>query len=207
MSLMRRCLTISGSDNCPFAGNGCYAESGPLGYLWAGMSAAGPNSSFKNGRSYVQTTDWTGLCASVAALPPETIWRHNQAGDLPHVDGKIDGNMVDALVMANRGKRGFTYTHHDMSIDGNAAIVAAANFAGLTINLSGNTLEHADELADREIAPVVCVLPASVHGKTDIATPKGRRVVVPGRCFVQNLRFVRGARPQGDRRISSTWRP
>src|SRR4051812_45721310 len=100
---------------CPFrAGNGCYAESGPLATLWAKMTEAGPNSAFQSGVAKVHTTDWKGLCANVAALSAGVLWRHNQAGDLPHVGGKIDREQLLALVKANKGRKGFTYTHHNV---------------------------------------------------------------------------------------------
>jgi len=167
------------APSCPFAGNGCYAESGPLAFLWANMSKAGPNAEFMNGRGRMKTTDWSGLVDAVAALPDGTMWRHNQAGDLPHNGGRIDADLVASLADANKGKRGFTYTHHNViQSEANRATVAAANADGFTINLSGNNLRHADALADLQAGPVVVVLPSSVQGKAEIATPKGRKVVV-----------------------------
>jgi len=173
--------TAKGScpTDCAFKGNGCYAEQGPLGGLWKAMTAAGPNSAFKSGVATVKTTDWNGLCSSVAKLPEGQLWRHNQAGDLPHNGGKLDRPMLEALVAANEGKRGFTYTHHNvLQSSDNREAVRAANEAGFTINLSGNTMAHADALADTNAGPVVVVLPATVQGNEKLATPKGRKVVV-----------------------------
>lgn len=164
---------------CPFKGNGCYAESGPLAFLWKGLDRAGPNAEWKNGVTTARSTDWNGLCSSVAALKPGTLWRHNQAGDLPHTMGTIDDRLFGALVAANAGKRGFTYTHHNAQHNKrNRELVAWAVGQGFTVNLSGNTLAHADALADMDVAPVVVVLPKDVVGNVDIATPKGRKVVV-----------------------------
>jgi hypothetical protein len=181
---------------CPFAGNGCYAEQGPLGALWAGLSRTLPGESFVNGRGTVRTMDWAGLTKSVRALYPTTLWRHNQAGDLPHTGGTIDAGMVGALVTANTGKRGFTYTHHNtLQNAANRETVRAANAGGFTVNLSGNTLAHADQLAAQNVAPVVAVLPASLERPSakgqwlesaeayrarvaNLRTPAGRRVVV-----------------------------
>jgi hypothetical protein len=165
--------------DCVFKGNGCYAESGPLGFLWSQMSDAGPNAPFVNGVTKGKTTDWTGLCVNVSALPKNQLWRHNQAGDLPHNGGKIDAALLSDLVSANTGKRGFTYTHHNIAQDlDNRRAVANANAAGFTINASANNPAHADILSDLDVAPVVVVLPASVQGKQDLATPKGRKIVV-----------------------------
>lgn len=171
---------------CPFMGNGCYAESGPLSMIWAAMSTAGPNASFQQGRGTMQTTDWAGLCKAVAGLPAGQMWRHNQAGDLPHVNGRIDANAVFELTNANHrsGARGFTYTHHDVEADlFNRDTVQLANADGFTINLSANDLQHADELSALGVAPVVVVLPADLQPKQNasaprLETPQGRKVVI-----------------------------
>jgi hypothetical protein len=165
--------------SCPFKGNGCYAESGPLAFLWRGLDKAGPNASWQSGVATVRSTDWNGLCANVAALKPGTLWRHNQAGDLPHNSGTINHARLTKLVKANAGRKGFTYTHHNaLQNKANRDMVANAVDQGFTVNLSGNTLAHADALLDLAIAPVVVVLPKDVHGNVDITTPKGRKVVV-----------------------------
>jgi hypothetical protein len=113
----------------------------------------------------------------VAALPEGTLWRAAQAGDLPGEGDVIDRGELEQLVEANKGRKSFTYTHKP-PVGQNAEAIAAANENGFTINLSGNSLTHADELADLAIAPVVTVLAASVEGNVGIETPKGRRVVV-----------------------------
>jgi hypothetical protein len=153
--------------DCPFMGSGCYAESGPLAIHWKKVSA-GERGDF-----------WDDFCRKVRAFARGTFWRHNQAGDLPHIDGGIDAVNVAKLVRANAGKLGFTYSHHDCERNyANWETVRHCNAMGFTVNLSGNDLAHADRLADLGIAPVVVVLPAAVHGRADIATPAGRKVVV-----------------------------
>jgi hypothetical protein len=131
---------------CPFKGNGCYAEQQPLKGRWLEVDRG------------EHSTDLDGFCAKIAALPEGTLWRHNQAGDSPGEGDALDAEALGELVSANKGKRGFTYTHKPL---GNAdrAAIASANASGFTINLSGNNLTHADELADMAIAPVVTVLP------------------------------------------------
>ncbi len=105
-----------------------------------------------------------GLLRSVRALYPTTLWRHNQAGDLPHTGGTIDADMVAGLARANAGKRGFTYTHHNVAQSAaNRDTVRAANAAGFTVNVSGNSLAHADQLAALDVAPVVAVLPVALE--------------------------------------------
>ena len=139
---------------------GCYAKGGPLAIVWKQVDDVG--------------TDLATFCATVARFPIGQLWRHNQAGDLPGIGETIDTKALGAIVKANRGKRGFTYTHKNPINLRNAAAIAKANRNGFTINLSANNLEHADALADLGIAPVVTVLPSD---GTSTTTPKGRKVV------------------------------
>jgi hypothetical protein len=124
---------------------------------------------------------WKAFCAVVKALSIGQLWRHNQAGDLPGIGAAIDTKALTALVRANAGKKGFTYTHKPVLPAGsstfkNRAAIERANKAGFRINLSGNNLAHADSLYDLGIAPVVTVLPSTQT--TNCLTPKGRKVVV-----------------------------
>jgi hypothetical protein len=163
---------------CPFIDAGCYAKYGPLGMIWSAMTKAGPDATFKNGKSTVTTKSWQSFLDAVAALPDGTLWRHNQAGDLPGTGNDIDGIALQWLVTANKGKRGFTYTHKPMNVAGNAKHVANANANGFTVNLSANTLTEADTLANEHGLPTVVVLPSTIAGNVKIETPKGRRIVV-----------------------------
>lgn len=103
------------------------------------------------------------------------LWRHNQAGDLPGINESINTVELNELVQANKGRRGFTYTHkyNDSS---NHASIKSANDNGFTINLSANTLEHADKLAKLNIGPIVTILPSNTT--SNVYTPEGRKVVV-----------------------------
>jgi hypothetical protein len=58
----------------------------------------------------------------------------------------------------------------------NRQAIEEANKNGFTINLSGNSLSHADQLADLRIAPVTVILPATT--KQNTKSPKGRTVVI-----------------------------
>jgi hypothetical protein len=140
----------------------CYAASGPLALHWSAVS---------NG---TRGTDWQSFAQSIAALPDGQLWRHNQAGDLPGDGHTIDAAALGELVSANRGRRGFTYTHYRdaQSLDW----IRHANDWGFTVNLSANSLRDADTLADTGAGPVVCVLPSDATQNT--RTPAGRRVVV-----------------------------
>ena len=140
----------------------CYAASGPLALHWAAVSAG------------TRGTSWGQFTQAIAALPDGQLWRHNQAGDLPQVNGAIDAVKLGQLVAANQGKRGFTYTHHRDSAS--LAWVRHANAWGFTVNLSANDLRDADALADTNAGPVVVVLPSTQTENT--TTPAGRKVVV-----------------------------
>ncbi len=146
--------------SCPFRAGGCYAKWGPLTLHWRAVSTGS------------RGVPWPEFCRQVAALPPGQPWRHNQAGDLPGNGDDIDAAMLQALVAANAGRPGWTYTHKPPSA-ANVAAVRAANDGGLTINWSANTLGHADDLADLDAGPVTVVLARA--GST--RTPAGRRVV------------------------------
>jgi hypothetical protein len=85
------------------------------------------------------------------------------------------------LVRANKGKRGFTYTHKPVLGTSPVAIsnragVADANRNGFTVNLSANSLAHADALLALKVGPVATILPATQL--TNTHTPKGRKVIV-----------------------------
>jgi hypothetical protein len=121
--------------------------------------------------------EWSEFCGQIEALPEGQLWRHNQAGDLPTVDGvNINHEEVAQLLVANQGRNGFTYTHHNPAQGFNGKIIKAANEQGFTINLSGNNLAHADELAALGCGPVVAVVPED-HPEHS-TTPEGRKVVV-----------------------------
>jgi hypothetical protein len=148
-------------DDCAIRSE-CYAASGPLALHWAAVSAG------------TRGTEWGQFCQSIEALPEGQLWRHNQAGDLPQIGGTVDAVKLGQLVAANRGKRGFTYSHHRDRAS--LAWIRHANEWGFTVNLSANDLRDADYLADTGAGPVVVVLPSTQSQNT--VTPAGRRVVV-----------------------------
>jgi hypothetical protein len=113
------------------------------------------------------------LAASIAALPPGTLWRHNVAGDLPGDGEIVDPVQLGAIVWANRGRNGFTYTHKKSS-----EALAWAQHAtdwGFTVNLSADDAGEADTLAATG-QPTVCIVPMDTPSKT--TTPEGRTIVV-----------------------------
>jgi hypothetical protein len=163
-------VSTTGAESCPTAcpfnnanAGGCYANGGPLAIHWRKVSEKRAGESFNR------------FLEKVAALPDGQLWRHNQAGDLQGKGNRIDAGKLVALVSANTGKRGFTYTHKPMT-PSNAKLVKHANENGFTVNLSGNNAAHADKLVDMGVGPVVVVMPADASENT--TTPKGRKIVV-----------------------------
>ena len=146
-------------DVCPFKAKGCYAGAGPISWTWNKLKG-----------------DWQTFLADVAALAAGQIWRHNQAGDLPGENNRLNVRQLADLVLANRGKRGFGYTHKPLWREVERAAVRSANKNGFTINLSADNLAEADRKADMNVGPVVVVLPS--EQLTNTTTPKGRKVVI-----------------------------
>ena len=148
-------------DACSFKSGGCYAYSWPLKLNWENVSERG--------------VDWATFCQQVASLPLGQLWRHNQAGDLPGDNDALDGAALAALVMANQGRRGFTYTHKP----GARETLAMATANGFTVNVSCDSLEQADSEAGKG-NPLVVVLPMLEKGQSEpkvTHTPAGMRVV------------------------------
>lgn len=149
---------------CVFKNNGCYAESGPLALHWRKVTEK------------ARGMQWAEFCETVSAFKPGTLWRHNQAGDLPGDGETIDLKALYLLCKANAGKRGFTYTHYDMQYDVNRVAVKHANKHGFTVNLSANNLAHADALHALDIAPVVVVV--DIDQTENMLTPAGNKVII-----------------------------
>lgn len=154
----------------------CYAEHGALGgFIWSLLDRSDAGKKIMNG---VPVYDFEQLLYAIRSQPKNALWRHNVAGDLPTNDRKtIDRSALQAITDANKGRRGFTFSHYDvLTNEANRQAIAEANRGGFTVNLSGNSLEHADQLYDLGIGPVTTILPANARHNT--RTPKGRQVVV-----------------------------
>lgn len=116
--------TYTDKTSCPLscgAYNGCYAKQGNTNIHWNKT-----NKSFDD------------LISFVKGLPRKQLWRHNVAGDLMGINENIDVDALNRLVLANKGKKGFTYTHKKSNIDA----LIDANKNGFTINVSCDTNEE-----------------------------------------------------------------
>ena len=150
------------APSCAFINKGCYAKQGPLALHWRKVSDGS------------RGTDWQGLCDFIGTLPDKQVWRHNQAGDLPHILGDINPAMMAHLVVANTNKRGYTYTHHKLN-DHNLEILQRCNKQGFTVNISTESLSAADAAVELGLPAVTVVAnnqPVPSH------TPAGHKVVV-----------------------------
>lgn len=165
-------VSMTSAESCPnvceLKNNGlCYAKNGPLSWTWNKLTNGKIGMNFKD------------FISGIKSIPKGQIWRHNQSGDASGKNDKINFNHLKSLVAANRGKRGFTYTHypvinHKFSKE-NKKAVKYANKNGFTINLSGNNLTHADKLKKLNIAPVVCIIP--IGSPDTLYTPAGNKVI------------------------------
>lgn len=149
---------------CPLYGKGCYAKTGPLALHWRKVS----DENEKRSISFVE------FLSEIKALPNGQLWRHNQAGDLPHDNGTIDYQYVSALIKANKRKKGFTYTHHELS-EYNKAVIRECNENGFTVNHSADNVQAAVK-ASKELSgiPVVTLLPIDAP---NVQTVSGVKVV------------------------------
>ncbi len=147
--------------SCSLYDAGCYADYGHLGHHWRQTTETG--------------LSWTAFLDAVRSLPEGQLWRHNEAGDLAGTKNRLDIRRLNDLVEANRGRRGFTFTHRTTRRNYN--VLREANRSGFTINLSADSLEEADTLCGSAGSPVVVLLSHDAPS-TGIRTPAGRRVVV-----------------------------
>lgn len=148
---------------CPFYDKGCYAKAGPQAIHWRKVSNA------------ERGVDWAEFIAQVRKIQRGQLWRHNVSGDLAHNNGQIDCDALMDLINANRGRKGFTYSHHVLN-DHNAGALRFANAMGFTVNASCESVDDADRVMTEHGIPAVAV----VHSeKTDrfYTTSSGRKVI------------------------------
>jgi len=161
--------TCPSSAVCPFKGKGCYAESGPLAIHWRAVT---------EGR---RGLPWQEFLEAIRNLPKGQLWRHNQAGDLWKPGTLTGRTALGQLVEANRGRRGFTYSHHKLTPDTVQAF-RAATANGFTVNASC----HSETAADSAIADglrAVFVVPAAESRAQWVTAGGNRAIVCPAQRF------------------------
>jgi len=176
-------------DSCAHKGAGCYAENGPISIQWRKVDQTG--------------IDLEQLCESIRTIPIGSLWRYGVAGDLPGQGETLDRQALDKLVRANRGRRGFTYTHKLTDLDA----IRDATARGFTVNVSADSVALADHYYAQDL-PVTVVVPRDAPEVT--YTPEGVRIVVCpaqtrqdvtcqicGLCAVASRRAIVGFRAHG----------
>ena len=127
-------------------------------------------------------TDLDGLLTAINRLPKGQLWRHNVAGDLPGDGEQVDAYQLGQIVKANRGRKGFTYTHKH-SPDAIQWAKHATQW-GFTVNLSADDVGHADRLAAHGL-PVAVIVPMDTPKHS--TTPEGRPVLI---CPAQTTDYM-----------------
>lgn len=158
---------------CAFYNKGCYAKSGPQALHWTKVS---------NAERGVSWDEFTKLIRKIAK---GQLWRHNVAGDLPHNDGNIDYLQLRKLIDANKGKKGYTYTHHVLN-DHNVIAVQNSNALGFTVNASCESVDDADRVMTEYGIPAVAVVNSE---KTDrfYKTESGRKIITCPATIHENV--------------------
>lgn len=149
-------------DSCPVKST-CYAKFHFQGSHWKKVEKTG--------------MEWGDFLKKVKRMQRGQLWRHNVSGDLPHNDGVINGQDVFDLVGANKGRKGFTFTHHDHTNEVNLGIIKFANSSGFTINRSFESLGMADAYMTEHNLPAVCIVP-STESRRFFTLSSGRKVIV-----------------------------
>lgn len=146
--------------SCPHYSDSCYALAGFHTRLnWQKVDARG--------------VELDGLIQAINKLPKGQIWRANVAGDLPGQGETVDAYALGQIVKANRGRRGFTYTHKKTPDAIQWARHATA--WGFTVNISADDVGEADHYAAQGL-PTVAIVPMDTPKHT--TTPEGRPVLV-----------------------------
>ena len=145
--------------SCPHYRTSCYAEGFRTRPVWDRVAQNGG--------------DIGSLAAEILKLPAGQMWRYSVAGDLPGAGELVDAYELGQIVAANRGRRGFTYTHKKSR----EAIKWArhATAWGFTVNLSADDAGEADRLHKHGL-PVVALVPMDTPRQS--FTPAGNPIIV-----------------------------
>ena len=149
---------------CAFFNAGCYATLGRERMQWDRLNRN------ETGVS------WSEFLTTIRRIVPNgVLWRHNTAGDLPHNNGDIDYLALKGLINANKGKKGFTYSHHVLN-DHNVIALQNANGLGFTVNASCESVDDADRVMSEHNIPAVAVV-NSEESRRFFTTTNGRKVI------------------------------
>jgi hypothetical protein len=152
------------SPTCPFLNNGCYATSGPLNLHWLKVSSG------------ERGTNFPSFLSKLRELPEGSAFRHNQAGDLPHNNGRISETFIRKMTVSVKHLRAYTYTHHSLEVGENLSLIRKANRNGFTINVSCESEAQVDDAIAHNL-PAVMVA-KSTESRTTWHTEGGNVVIV-----------------------------
>lgn len=184
-------------STCPLIDSGCYAKSGRTRLHWQALDDG------KRGGT------WQEYINKIDTLERGSMLRHNEAGDLPHVDGYISGGYVRQLTNATKARRivGFTYTHHLPHLGDNIGVIREANANGFTINLSANDVHQAVEYRKLYNQPTVTVMAMDapnvqvIDGVKIVACPNEKNPSITCKvcklCTLPNRDYIIGFRAHG----------
>ena len=148
---------------CPLMGNGCYAENFWQGIAWS-----------KLGTEARRGVGIDSVVAAIKELPRNAVWRHNIAGDLPGEGDDIHAPSLRKIVKANKGKRGFTYTHKPLNAH-NLACISEANVSGFCVNVSADNMRDMDDILRHTDLPVAVLIPDDAEKVS--FSPDGHKIV------------------------------
>ena len=130
--------------------------------------------------------NWNEFITQIRRIVPNgVLWRHNTAGDLPHNDGNIDYLKLKQLINANKGRKGFTYSHHILN-DHNIISLQNANSLGFTVNASCESVDDADRVMTEYNIPAVAVVNSN-ETRRFFTTTNGRKVVTCPATIHENV--------------------
>ena len=175
---------------CPLYEYDCYAEKPPLVYHWLKVTDGQRGTIFPR------------FIEELRSLPPGSIIRLNQAGDLPGDGAYISDIQLTELVRTcqEMNHQVCTYTHKPVlqrqwakgngsgtnPVARNREKVLWSNQAGFAINVSCSDFTEVEQAVKWGFTAITVTLPKNFHDKTvkKLATPEGTDVVIcPGDRF------------------------
>jgi len=137
---------LSCPNSCIFKNNGCYADNYHTALNWDKVTSGERGGSFKE------------LLQNIKSLKPGTIWRACVAGDIPsNSKGEISRTYIKGITEANKGLKGYTYTHNRLDVGENISLLKTANKQGFTVNISTETEAAADNAVLNNLPAVIVV--------------------------------------------------
>lgn len=183
-------------SDCALRFKGCMAELGPLAIHWNKIS------------NELRGMSWDDLMWHIQRFRRNTLWRHNQAGDLVG-EHSVSRTHLDDLIESAAHTAPIIYSHWDWRYNYDA--FRDANDRGLPINVSANNVIDAVQ-AFKSGLPTVSLIPfdAPKHQEIDgvsiiecpAYTNKHVNCMTCGVCANPNRNSVIGFRPIGSRKKS-----